>query len=153
VFRKAASRDAAALLSVIMCGPGCGSVAAGNVFERKSHVLLTAESKTISRAPDARFPFSNSTDEMKTPEWDETMTQGPVVITSISPSRHLLLLRRCALAELDLVGQEHASHGDALARRHHLRPDHRRDLRLAVAALTEEFGLRRLTPQLKFGPR
>ena len=47
-------------------------------------------------------------------------------------------IRRCALAELDLVGQEHAIHGDELARRHHLRPDHRRDVRLAVATLTEE---------------
>src|SRR5438045_2091931 len=36
---------------------------------------------------DYRFPFSNSVDEMKTPEWDEKMKQGPVGIMSISPSR------------------------------------------------------------------
>jgi hypothetical protein len=29
---------------------------------------------------DYRFPFSNSVDEMKTPEWDEKMKQGPVGI-------------------------------------------------------------------------
>ena len=35
---------------------------------------------------DYRFPFSNSVDEMKTPEWDEKMKQGPVGIMSIRPS-------------------------------------------------------------------
>ena len=35
---------------------------------------------------DYRFPFSNSVDEMKTPQWDEKMKQGPVGIMSISPS-------------------------------------------------------------------
>jgi hypothetical protein len=35
---------------------------------------------------DYRFPFSNSMDEMKTPEWDAKMTQGPVGAMSISPS-------------------------------------------------------------------
>src|SRR5258708_1108787 len=49
---------------------------------------------------------------------------------------HLLLLRCCALAELDLVGADHTSHGDELARRDHLRRDPRRDVRLALAALT-----------------
>ena len=34
-----------------------------------------------------RFPFSNSVDEMKTPEWDEKMKAGPVGTMSISPSR------------------------------------------------------------------
>src|SRR5258708_40008864 len=60
--------------------------------------------------------------------------------------RHLLLLRRCALAELDLVGPEHAIHGDELARRHHLRPDHRRDVRVAVAALTRKDKRRSYAP-------
>jgi hypothetical protein len=36
---------------------------------------------------DYRFPFSNSVDEMKTPEWDEKMKQGPVGVMSIQPSR------------------------------------------------------------------
>ena len=35
---------------------------------------------------DYRFPYSNSVDEMKTPEWDEKMKQGPVGVMSISPS-------------------------------------------------------------------
>ena len=35
---------------------------------------------------DYRFPFSTSVDEMKTPEWDEKMKQGPVGVMSISPS-------------------------------------------------------------------
>jgi hypothetical protein len=35
---------------------------------------------------DYRFPFSNSTDEMKTPAWDEKMKQGPVGVMSIQPN-------------------------------------------------------------------
>jgi len=35
---------------------------------------------------DYRFPFSNSTKEMSTPEWDERMKQGPVGVMSIQPS-------------------------------------------------------------------
>ena len=35
---------------------------------------------------DYRFPFSNSVDEMKTPEWDAKMKQGPVGFMSIQPS-------------------------------------------------------------------
>jgi hypothetical protein len=35
---------------------------------------------------DYRFPFSTSVDEMKTPEWDDKMKQGPVGVMSISPS-------------------------------------------------------------------
>jgi len=35
---------------------------------------------------DYRFPFSNSVDEMKTPEWDEKMKQGPVGVMSIQQS-------------------------------------------------------------------
>src|SRR5437899_8964269 len=38
------------------------------------------------RPGDYRFHFSTSVAEMKTPEWDERMTQGPVGIMSISPS-------------------------------------------------------------------
>ena len=34
-----------------------------------------------------RFPFSNSVDEMKAPEWDAKMNVGPVGVMSISPSR------------------------------------------------------------------
>lgn len=33
-----------------------------------------------------RFPFSDSVDEMKTPEWDEKMKQGPVGVMTIQPS-------------------------------------------------------------------
>jgi hypothetical protein len=35
---------------------------------------------------DYRFPFSTSVDEMKTPEWDGKMKQGPVGVMSISRS-------------------------------------------------------------------
>jgi hypothetical protein len=35
---------------------------------------------------DYRFPYSNSVDEMKTPAWDEKMTQGPVGVMSVQPS-------------------------------------------------------------------
>src|ERR1700704_6158161 len=35
---------------------------------------------------DYRFPFSNSVDEMKTPEFDAKMKQGPVGVMSIRPS-------------------------------------------------------------------
>lgn len=35
---------------------------------------------------DYRFPFSTSVEEMKSPEWDEKMKQGPVGSMSISPS-------------------------------------------------------------------
>jgi hypothetical protein len=35
---------------------------------------------------DYRFPFSNSVDEMKTPEWDAKMTQGPVGTMTIQPN-------------------------------------------------------------------
>ena len=35
---------------------------------------------------DYRFPYSNSVDEMKTPEFAEKMKQGPVGIMSIQPS-------------------------------------------------------------------
>src|SRR4051794_27767681 len=35
---------------------------------------------------DYRFPFSNSVEEMKTPEFEEKMRQGPVGIMSIRPN-------------------------------------------------------------------
>jgi hypothetical protein len=35
---------------------------------------------------DYRFPFSNSTEEMKSPEFEEKMKQGPVGMMSIRPS-------------------------------------------------------------------
>ena len=56
----------------------------------------------------------------------------------VSGSVTFCCLCRCALAELDLVGPGHAIHGDELDRRHHLRPDHGWDVRLAMAALTDE---------------
>ena len=35
---------------------------------------------------DYRFPFSNSVAEMKTPEWDEKMKQGPVGVLTVMPN-------------------------------------------------------------------
>lgn len=50
----------------------------------KGHGNATGPERT---APgDYRFPYSNSTDEMKTPEFAEMMKQGPVGIMSILPS-------------------------------------------------------------------
>ena len=33
-----------------------------------------------------RFPFSNDTKEMQSPEWDAKMTQGPVGVMSVAPN-------------------------------------------------------------------
>ena len=56
-----------------------------NALPGEAKVMETLRGVTVQPG-DYRFPFSDSVDEMKTPEWDERMKQGPVGIMSISPS-------------------------------------------------------------------
>ena len=69
-----------------------------------------------------RFPYGNTTKEMEAPAFVEKMKAGPV-----------LLLCGGALAELDLVGQEHAIDAHILGGRSRVRARDGCDVRLAVA--------------------
>ena len=56
-----------------------------NALPGEAKVMETLRGLNV-RPGDYRFPFSDSVDEMKTPEWDAKMKQGPVGVMSISPS-------------------------------------------------------------------